>query len=176
MYQLKRNQVQLVDFVLIDNMGVPVAGLTNTFSLSVSKAGGAFAGGTGVKAEIGNGWYSYEIPAAEVDTIGPLAIIASGIGTIQQNLMYVVESYVVGAREFNYTLTTQGTGVPIEGATVYITTDIAGFNIVWSGTTDGAGVARDDNGDLPMLFPGTYYIWRVKYGYTFTDPDTEVIT
>lgn len=176
MYQLKRNQVQLINFVLIDSLGVPVAGLTDTFSLSISKAGAGFIAGTGVKDEIGNGWYSYQLPSSEVDTVGPLAIIASGVGTIQQNLMYVVETYVVGAKELQYTLTTQGTGVPIEGATIYISTDIAGLNIAWSGTTDGLGIARDDGGSLPMLYPGTYYVWRLKYGYTFVDPDTEVIT
>ena len=176
MYQLKRNQTQLIDFVLIDIMGNMIDGLGGTFSLSVSKAGGAFNAGAGVKAEISNGWYSYQIPAGEVDTVGPLAIIASGVGTIQQNLMYVVESYVVGARDFNYTVTDSGTGLPIEGVTIYITTDVAGLAIVWNGTTDGLGVARDDNGELPLLYPGTYYVWRMKYGYNFTDPDTEVIT
>lgn len=176
MYQLKRNQTQLITFVLIDSLGTPKTGLGNGFSLSLSKAGAAFVAGGGVKAEIGLGWYSYQLPAGETDTVGPLAVAASGVGTIQQNLMYVVESYVVGSSQLHYTLTTQGTGVPIAGATIYISSDIAGLVVIWNGTTDGLGVARDNNGELPQLFPGTYYVWRLKYGYTFTDPDIEVVT
>ena len=76
------------------------------------------------------------------------------------------------AVEFTYTITDAGTGLPIQGVHVEITTDIAGVNVCWCGETDSFGVARDDNGELPRLDPGTWYFWRNKPGYIFTNPDT----
>ena len=172
MYILRKNQPQTIAFVLSDAASNMVTGLGNTFSLSISKAMGAFAAGTGVKSEIGNGWYAYALPAAECDTIGPLSIVCSGGTSIQQNLIYVVESYVVGAVEFSYSVT-DGVNV-IEGASVFIYTDSAGTKLAWKGVTDAFGIARDNNNDLPSLYPATYYIYTIKYGYSFTNPDVEV--
>jgi hypothetical protein len=173
MYVLRKNQQQVIAFVLSDNAGNMVTGLGGAFNLSISKAGGAFVAGTGTKAEIGNGWYKYTIPLAETDTIGPFSILASGGASIQQNLIYVVESYVVGAVELTYTVT-YGV-IPIVGASVFIYTDVAGNNLAWKGVTDSFGVARDNDNELPSLYPGTYYIWSIKYGYEFDNPDTEVV-
>ena len=77
-------------FVLVDSSGIEVAGLGTTFTLSISKNGGVFTPGAGTKGEIGNGWYHYSLLSSETDTSGPLAIKASGTGTIQQNLFYKV--------------------------------------------------------------------------------------
>ena len=68
------------------------------------------------------------------------------------------------------------TGLPIEGVSVDISTDVAGTNIIWCGTTDAFGVARDENGYLPRLDPGTYYFWRRLAGYTFVNPDPEIVS
>lgn len=75
-----------------------------------------------------------------------------------------------GAIEFIYTLTDSVTGLPIAGADVWVTTDIAGVNIIASGTTDVFGNVTF------WLDPGTYYLWRQRPGYTFANPDTEVVT
>ncbi len=80
------------------------------------------------------------------------------------------------AVEFTYTVTDAGTGLPIAGVHIEITTDIAGTNVIWCGDTDTFGVARDDNGELPRLDPGTYYFWRNMPGYIFTNPDTEIVS
>ena len=80
------------------------------------------------------------------------------------------------ALEFTYTVTDSGTGLPIDGVDVDISTDLAGSNVVWCGVTDAFGVARDEGGNLPRLDPGTYYFWRNKSGYIFADPDTEVVS
>lgn len=89
---IQANSEQLITFVLVDIEGVEVAGLGNTFTLEISKNGGAFASGTGVKAEIGNGWYSYILTDDETNTPGPLSILISGAGTIQQNLLHIVRT------------------------------------------------------------------------------------
>lgn len=87
-------QLQLITFVLVDDKGVEVPGLGSGFSLDISKNGALFAAGTGVKAEIGSGWYSYQITAAETDTAGPLALKITGAGTIQQNLIFQVSGSI----------------------------------------------------------------------------------
>lgn len=72
-----------------------------------------------------------------------------------------------GATAKTYTLTD---GVdPIENATVWVSTDSAGSNVVAQGITNTSGQVTFylDSGT-------TYYIWRQKSGYTFTNPDTEV--
>lgn len=74
-----------------------------------------------------------------------------------------------GATSWTYTLTDADTELPIGSATVWVTTDSDGANIIASGTTDS-------NGEVTFnLDSGTKYIWRYKVGYNFTDPDTEVI-
>lgn len=173
---LKLNQAQMITFVMISAAGVEVAGLGNGFTLQLSKAGGAFAPSAGTKAEISNGWYSYLTTAAETDTAGPLSIKVTGAGAVQQNLVYIVKSETKNGILFTYTLTDSVTLLPISGATIWFTTDVAGLNVVWAGTTDAFGIARDTDGNLPFLDPGTYSVWRQAEGYTFTDPDTEVVS
>lgn len=176
MYMLQRSQSQKITFVMVDAAGGEVAGLGNGFTLSVSKNGGAFAASTGTKAEISNGWYSYTLTVAETDTVGPLSILANGAGCLQQNLEYVIQSRSASGIEFTYTVTNSVTLAPIHGVDVWISTDLAGNNVIWSGTTDALGVARDLSALLPMLDAGTYYFWRQKVGFTFINPDTEVVS
>lgn len=173
--ELQLSSVQQITFVMIDAVGNEVAGLTGAgLTIQISKSGGAFAPSTGVKAEIGSGWYSYFLTAAETNLVGPLSITVTGAGCVQQNLEYFVETRAITAIEFTYTVTNSVTLLPIEGVQCWFCTDVAGANVVWAGDTDTFGVARDDAGELPRLDPGTYYIFRNKAGFTFTDPDTEV--
>jgi hypothetical protein len=70
-----------------------------------------------------------------------------------------------GSVSYPITCKTTG-GVPISGVQVMISTDSAGTNMIrgplWS----------DDNGVVNglLLDPGTYYAWRSKAGYSFTNP------
>lgn len=176
MFELKLSQAQMITFVMVNAAGVEVAGLADTFTLQVSKAGGAFAASTGAKTEIGSGWYTYTLSAAETNTAGPLSIRVTGAGSVQQNLEYTVADRSVSAIEFTYTVTNSVTLLPIEGVTVWCTIDLAGSSVVWNGVTDAFGIARDINGALPRLDPGTYYFWTEKAGYTFTNPDVETVS
>ena len=74
-----------------------------------------------------------------------------------------------GAIAHTYTLTNSGDGLPIADAQVWATTDIGGSNIVASGVTSTLGVVTF------YLDAGTYYFWRSKGGWNFTNPDTEVV-
>lgn len=166
----------MITFVIVDAAGTEVPGLGAAFVLNIAKAGGVFALGTGVKAEMSNGWYSYLSSAADANTVGTVSIFITGAGAVQQNLEFVVETRTITSVQFTYTLTDNDTGLPIEGAQIWFATDIVGSNIVWAGITDAFGVVRDIHSQLPRLDPGTYYVFRQKAGYTFNDPDTEVVS
>jgi hypothetical protein len=74
-----------------------------------------------------------------------------------------------GAVEWTYTITDSVSALPIADVSVWVSTDLAGTNIVASGTTNAAGLATF------WLDSGTYFVWRSKAGVTFTNPDTEVV-
>lgn len=75
-----------------------------------------------------------------------------------------------GATEVTYTLTNAMTGLPIADADVWASTDVAGLNVVAGGQTNALGQVTFwlDSGV-------TYYIWRQKDGFTFVNPDIEVV-
>jgi hypothetical protein len=169
------DNVNTITFVLVDAANVEVAGIGNAFTLELSKNGGAFNASAGTKAEISDGWYSYEATAGEADTIGIISININHASIIQQNLEYVVEQRTAGAVAYTYTVRDTVTSNPIPGVEVWITTDVAGDNVVWNGYTDTFGVARDESGALPLLDPGLYQFWSKMPGYTFVNPDAETV-
>ncbi|MHA1286347.1 MAG: hypothetical protein ACTSPB_02970 [Candidatus Thorarchaeota archaeon] len=77
-----------------------------------------------------------------------------------------------GATQVNYYVFTNETleSGPLAECKVWVTTDIAGLYIVASGYTDTLGKVTF------YLDAGTYYMWRKKAGYVFTNPDTEIVT
>lgn len=167
-----------IKFVMVTAAGANLAGIGNAYTIKISKPGNtAFVDGGGTKQEIGSGWYRYVSTAAEADTPGSVAIyLPSQGGAAEQNLEYVVKQRTTLAIAFTYTVTHQLTGLPIAGVGVAISVDLAGNSVVWKGITDAFGVARDDDGALPYLDPGTYYFWSQKAGLTFTNPDAEVVS
>lgn len=141
------------------------------------------SGGPNDMAHVANGWYSLELAAGDVDTLGRWSISAVIAGalpvwhelTVLSGPVYDEFVNGLGTIEFTYTLTNTLTSAPIVGATVRFATDLAGLNTVWTGTTDAAGIARNACSDKPRLPAGTYYVFRTLTGYTFANPDTEVI-
>lgn len=178
MYELTINQSQMIAFVMVDFNWVEVAGLGAGFTLEISKAGGAFAPSTGAKTEIGSGWYTYTLSAAECNTLGPLSIRVNGAGCSQQNLEYVVEARTVGCIDFTYTVTNSVTGLPLPNVFVWVTINLAGAAVIWNGITDAFGVARDLDGDLPCLMAGTYRFYKSLVGFFDADApfDPEVVS
>lgn len=97
--------------------------------------------------------------------------------TSDQQIDDLTACLTAGAIEYTYTVTNTDTGDPIPGVQVWFTTDLAGTNVIWSGTTDAFGVARDACNQLPWLDAGTYYAWKQKVGLVDDDnPDTEVVS
>lgn len=173
-YDWTLNAVQEIGFVLVDSDGNEVAGLGTTWDIELRKVGGVFTAGAGTKAEVSDGWYRYVNAAAEADTIGQVDIRITGAGIVQQNLIAVVRTYQVAAREFTY-LVDDGVN-PLDGVAVWVTTDAGGQNTVWVGQTNAFGIARAFNGDLPLLDDGDYYFWSQKARYLFPNPDAETVS
>ncbi len=74
-----------------------------------------------------------------------------------------------GAIQWTYTLTSSVDGLPIADADVWVSTDLAGANIIASGRTNASGAVTF------YLDAGTVYVWRQKSGFDFVNPDTEVV-
>lgn len=142
MSTLRMAQAQKITFVLVDALGAVVTGLAGTFTLQISKNGGAFAGSTGVKAEIGSGWYSYVLSTAETDTAGPLAVKVTGTGAVQKNISYAVYGTAWAAP--------------------------AGTNILTA--EEGAAVLRcsESDSNLLMLLPGIDMYLKTATGRDWT--------
>ena len=83
-----------IKFVMIDGSGNEVTGIGNTFSLFLSKNGGAFNAGLGAKNELGYGWYDYLTTVAEADTAGPVAVEEDSSDKMGSQFFLGIESLV----------------------------------------------------------------------------------
>ncbi len=120
----------------------------------------------------GNGEWSVDlITAAETngEIIGLLFAHADAV-SVHFTIPTLEPAAGAGAIPWPYTLTDADTGVPIDGAEVWVTTDSLGANVIASGVTDDYGVVNF------MLDAGTVYVWRKKAGWNFVNPDTEVVS
>lgn len=176
----KLNQQNEIKFVMIDSSNNNLPGLGSTYTLKISKPGNtAFTDGLGTKQEISNGWYRYVSTASEADTVGCVAIYLPAQGAaVEQNLEYTVKQRTPGAVSYTYQVTNSLDASPLEGVEVWITIDSSGDNVVWVGATDALGVARDENGELPLLDPGSYYFWKQLAGFSDdqSSGDLEVVS
>lgn len=89
-------------------------------------------------------------------------------GTFGQKINSL-QSGGVGTLAWEYFVTTPG-GLPNSGVQVTVTSDANGLSPLGTVITDGNGRA------LFFLNPGTYYFWSQKSGWTFNNPDTEVVS
>ena len=117
--------------------------------------------------------YTVILYGAEIDSQTVNAVLASF--SIENR----TGSPQAGALEITYTVKVddEDTGDPLEGVDVWITTDVEGTNVIWRGVTDASGILVETAGDSkPWLDAGTYYFWRQKSGYSFSNPDTETFS
>lgn len=186
MIELKQSTAFPTQIFAFDASGDPVLGITDgQWTKRIAKGGGAFAVMTVTITETGNGWYSLTYSASHTDTLGSLSMYFIAPGTQQVNVQYRVvtklsedldvATFPSGANQPTYTITNVQTGLPLEGVTVWISTDPDANNVIWVGHTDAFGVARDINGNRPMLDAGTYYFWHQKSAFLFSDPDSHFV-
>jgi hypothetical protein len=110
-------------------------------------------------------------PTGGVATALNLAVVDTVVDAIKVKTDTINDA---GALVWTYTLTDSVTGAAIADATVIITSDSAGANVLRTGVTNSAGVATF------YFAPGdsgtTVYLWRTHAGYNFTNPDAEVLS
>lgn len=144
-----------------------------TCTVDIDGAGSLAALADTNPAEVGTGWYVFDIAAAENngDVLAFFPTSSTTSVTIDPISIYTDRNSGAGAGgiTFTYTLTESGGGDPIANANVWVTSDIAGSNTIASGVTNDSGVV------VFTLDAGTVYVWRNKSGFDFTNPDTEVV-
>lgn len=166
------NAQNKIKFVMVNSSNVEVTGLGTGYTLEVAKSGASsFASSAGTKTEIASGWYQYVATAAESDTPGEIAVKVTGSGVVQQNLVYQVGSEAHGFGSIAHTIQIIVDGTPIDGAEVWITTDIAGAELV-AGT-----LATNSQGNVTFyLDAGGYYAWVQHGQHNFTNPSAITVS
>lgn len=92
--------------------------------------------------------------------------------TVDSQDLYSSAFYIyppLGAGSIVVTINITELGVPVDGCEVWVTTDIAGTNVVASGVTDAFGNL------IVTLDSGVYYVWKQKAGINFTNPQTMTV-
>lgn len=74
-----------------------------------------------------------------------------------------------GSVEVEFQVLNPDTFAPIADVAVWVTTDLVGDNTVASGRTTAFGIVSFN------LDPGTYYFWKHKDGFNFTNPVSHVV-
>jgi len=122
------------------------------------------------------GAYRFDLPDAAAATGADWVVITikvAGCYNFYQmfNLTANIIDLGAGAIEWTYTVTDDDTGALLDGVSVWVTTDSAGANVIASGTTNDSGVVT-----FYLDAAAARYIWRSRAGYTFDNPDVEVIS
>lgn len=76
-----------------------------------------------------------------------------------------------GALSLTYTLTSSVDSSAIQGATVELYAEVGMVTLIDSQVTNALGQVTFEN-----LFAGTYYLKRIKSGWSFGNPDTETVS
>ena len=178
----------MVAVKLTKNVGAPALGETLTdIDLWLTRAdrvtGATTAIWTGVEhpdtEQVNVGVYTLVYSGADLDKYNYFATAHyTGLTVLDQDWIgggVGVETVPLGtAIEWPYQVQTAG-AVPIEGVNVWFYDENSTY-IVWAGVTDSNGYARDVFNFHPRLDPGTYKVYRQRAGYSFSDPDTEVVS
>ena len=90
------------------------------------------------------------------------------VSSIEEIRDIVDDSY--GPTQPDVVVINDGQGNPISDVFCWISTDSSGANIVATARTDAFGQAPF------FLDPGSYYIWKRKNGYNFTNPQSITVS
>jgi hypothetical protein len=121
--------------------------------------------------EIGGGNYEWTNAAMPTGFRGVVKFNISPGGTLMAivaiNPETVEPSSLIGPGSIAWCITVEdGLAQPISGAEIWVSTDIAGLNVI-AGT-----LTTDDFGQVTfMLDAGSYYVWKDHPGFNFTNPE-----
>lgn len=130
----------------------------------------------GKAIEINGGWKAIEVTGT-VEGLSSLTAqgVRDAIGMAAADLdaqLDAIAACGAGSGAVSYPITVNNeSSNPIDGVEVWVSTDSAGTNVV-AGTlsTDASGIVTF------MLDAGSYYVWRQKSGYNFTNPVAITVT
>jgi len=134
---------------------------------------GGFIEVDSVKAK---GLYRLDIPNAVCAAGAEYATVSlTFTGTVEEAVLINLEApdstVGAGSLAFTVTVTDSITALPLAGASVWVTTDVAGANVVaGTATTNALGVV------VFYLDPGPYYLWVQHEGYTGTNPTSITVS
>lgn len=91
---IAQNSTPTIVFLLVsaDDGVTAMSGVESSVQVQIAKNGGSFTGITGSVAEMGNGWYKFELNDAETDVEGALIVVASADGTLEWRDLHQVYS------------------------------------------------------------------------------------
>lgn len=72
----------------------------------------------------------------------------------------------LGEANIIYKVMRTDTSAPVPNVKVVISADAAGQTVVWNGKTNESGLAVDENGKLPTMGQGTWYVWSNESNFT----------
>ena len=130
--QLKQSSTaQALCFPMIDELdhATPKTGLTPTVTLS--KAGAAFASPAGAVTEIGSGWYKVAGNATDTNTLGALILHATATGADPTDVVFAVVAYDpqsatdLGLTNLDATVSTRATQTSVNTIDDYVDTEVA---------------------------------------------------
>lgn len=78
--QITSGTTPTIVFVLVSSTDDKTAATGKAPTVTLSKAGGAFAAATNAVSEVGSGFYKVALTATETNTAGALAVIATATG------------------------------------------------------------------------------------------------
>lgn len=122
--------------------------------------------------ELDDGLYTYYTAAMPAGHVGWVAIL-NGAVLVSVGGVTPGESEAVGLDgviPFTYTVYEEDGSTPLEGASVYVSTDVGGTNRSAVKVTDAFGQVTFN------LSAATYYFWRSHPEWNFTNPDSEVVS
>jgi len=150
-------------------------GLAGTMTVNLSKAGAALVARNSATAISYDAHGCYRVPlnTTDTNTLGPFTVSVSDAAThlpVMKEYEVVLPAAGAGAVSEVVTVTDDDSN-PLDGVEVWVTSDIAGTNVVaGSLTTNASGQVTF------MLDAGTYYAWKQLSGYNFTNPETLTVT
>lgn len=101
--------------------------------------------------------------------------VAAVAGSVAELSQCNAAGFPAGSIEYTLTIESPG-GIPIAGASVWISTDVGMTNIIWRGVTDTFGTARDVNNQKPWLDAGLYQFWVQDDNWTDSNPTPMVVS
>jgi hypothetical protein len=106
-----------------------------------------------------------------VDAAGMRAALGMAAADLDAQLANILASGGSGSGAISWVYNLlDNSGNPVADALIWVTSDIAGLNVLASGRTDAFGNVTF------YLDAGVVYVWGRKSGFDFINPDTEVVS